>query len=165
MSGDDVKEVNFRYEKCTVERVAAVEALHNIVIPLRYPAGDYARAIESNARTNLAVSWLAYDCDGDSLVGALVCRVEDRSVYILTLAVVATYREQGIGTKLLEHSIKSVLVAGGMRMYAHVQQGNDDALRLYGKKGFVEKELVENYYRRLRPPHAIVVEKCFAGTP
>lgn len=165
----DGDEVTFRYEKCTVERLPAVQALSNIVFPFRYPAADYSRAIQSNV-SNASISWLAYDDtdtgDSASLVGALICRAEsdnnnnDLSIYILTLAVVATYREQGIGTKLLEHGTNAAKETGAVRMYAHVQQGNEDALRLYRKFGFKEKETVENYYRRLRPPHAIIVEKC-----
>lgn len=154
MSGDEaVSSSAFRYENCTVSRIPAVQALHNVVFPIRYPAADYARAIESNA----SLSWLAYD--GESLVGALVCRAEDNRVYILTLAVVATYRELGIGTKLLELGTGAAKENSSKFIYAHVQQGNTDALNLYRKFGFSEKETVRNYYRRLKPPHAIVVEK------
>ena len=44
-------------------------------------------------------------------------------------------------------------------MYAHVWEANVDAVEWYRKKGFQVGELVEGYYRKLRPGGARVVWK------
>lgn len=45
-------------------------------------------------------------------------------------------------------------------VYAHVWERNEDALGWYERRGFVrEDEIVEGYYRKLRPAGAWVVRK------
>jgi ribosomal protein S18 acetylase RimI-like enzyme len=42
----------------------------------------------------------------------------------------------------------------------HVQTSNTDAMKFYGEKfGFERGELVENYYKRIDPPHCYVLRK------
>ncbi len=36
----------------------------------------------------------------------------------------------------------------------HVQTSNEEAIRFYEKQGFRRLGVVENYYKRLDPPHA-----------
>lgn len=45
-------------------------------------------------------------------------------------------------------------------IYAHVWEANEEALGWYGKRGFeVGGEVVEGYYRKLRPSGARVVKR------
>ncbi len=49
---------------------------------------------------------------------------------------------------------------GVKEIYAHVWEANEEALEWYGKRGFVvESEVVEGYYRKLRPSGAKVVRR------
>lgn len=135
--------------------VSALKALHGALFPVRYPDALYTHAVHADAAlVRVAV------VDG-VLVGALVCRVDDTGdMYIVTLGVLAPYRELGIGGALLRHAVGvSARAAGTKRVYAHVQVGNDAGLRLYGRFGFVVRERVLNYYRRITPPHAFIVDK------
>lgn len=46
-------------------------------------------------------------------------------------------------------------------LYAHVWVENQEALEWYAKRGFEKGELVEGYYRRLRPSDAWVFRRRF----
>ena len=99
-------------------------------------------------------------------------------VYIMTLAVLAAYRGHGIGSELLrtvldycqqqqqqqqqqqpgdDGSVKVVVVS---EVVLHVQISNHDAIRFYMEKfDFERGALVENYYRRIDPPHCYLLYK------
>lgn len=87
-------------------------------------------------------------------------------LYIMTLGVLAAYRNHGIGSNM----VKSVLdyyeeekegkFAQIDEIMLHVQTSNEDAMKFYGEKfGFVKGELVENYYKRIDPPHCYILRK------
>ncbi|KAL6721955.1 hypothetical protein ACLMJK_001060 [Lecanora helva] len=116
------------------------------------------------------------------VVGGIQCRLEpipippttsspsqpQQALYIQTLAVLSPYRCLGIATSLLDTVVTTALThyssssAGGCvaEVYAHVWEANTDALEWYRKRGFViEEEVVESYYRKLRPGGARVVRR------
>ncbi|KAB8227840.1 uncharacterized protein BDW43DRAFT_235026 [Aspergillus alliaceus] len=100
------------------------------------------------------------------------------NLYIQTLHLLSPYRGCGIAASLLNSllfsSAPSCLPAGERSTYrvselvrhynvrtvtAHVHEANDEGLKWYIARGFqVEDELVENYYRRLRPSGARIVK-------
>jgi RimJ/RimL family protein N-acetyltransferase len=68
--------------------------------------------------------------------------------------------------KLGEQSLQAVTDAATAstkpqihRIYLHVQSNNDDAIRFYERHGFVKKELVQDYYKRLQPRDAWILER------
>ena len=94
-------------------------------------------------------------------------------VYIMTLAVLAAYRGHGIGSELLRTVLdycrqqqqqqpgdagSAVVVVS--EVVLHVQISNHDAIRFYMEKfDFERGALVENYYRRIDPPHCYLLYK------
>lgn len=46
---------------------------------------------------------------------------------------------------------------------SHVQVSNDDALEFYQKFGFRSVGTKEQYYKRIEPPHAHVLQKDLKG--
>jgi len=93
-----------------------------------------------------------------------------RRLYIMTLGVQAAYRGQGIGSRLLT----SVLDAATRppqcssndpcdldieEIYLHVQTSNADAINFYSKFGFVTREIIKNYYKRIEPPDCYILSK------
>jgi|EP00624_Nannochloropsis_granulata_P001607 ribosomal protein S18 acetylase RimI-like enzyme len=93
-----------------------------------------------------------------------------RRLYIMTLGVQAAYRGQGIGSRLLT----SVLDAAtrpphctnndpyGLdieEIYLHVQTSNADAIHFYSKFGFVTREMIRNYYKRIEPPDCYILSR------
>ena len=99
-------------------------------------------------------------------------------LYIMTLAVLAAYRGRGIGEQLIQSVLDycdrvnqgketddNTSKNGGAprridEIALHVQISNEDAIRFYTKKfGFKQGEMVENYYRRIDPPHCYILSK------
>jgi N-alpha-acetyltransferase 50 len=94
----------------------------------------------------------------------------------MTLAVLAAYRGRGIGSDLLQSVLDycaqqqqqrsstsrdgAVDASPIVEIALHVHVSNNDAIRFYTEKfGFVRGELVENYYRRIDPPHCYLLYK------
>ena len=91
---------------------------------------------------------------------------QPHNLYIQTLAVLAPYRSLGIATALLDAVVSTALTHYACRdvnvkeIYAHVWEANEEALEWYVKRGFeVGEEVVEGYYRKLRPSGARVVRR------
>jgi N-alpha-acetyltransferase 50 len=151
--------------------------------PIQYNERFYLDIVERN---NESLNKFAY-CN-EFVVGAVCARVEvtesdpgKQRLYIMTLAVLAAYRGRGIGSELLQsvldycelqrasavarssnnnNNVSAGEAAPISEIALHVQISNDDAIRFYTEKfGFVQGELVENYYRRIDPPHCYLLYK------
>ena len=85
----------------------------------------------------------------------------EKRIYIMTLGVLAAYRGRTIGAQLIqsildyyENNQSSPELKDVKEIALHVQISNDDALKFYTEKfGFEKGEMVENYYKRIDPPH------------
>ena len=89
-------------------------------------------------------------------------------IYIMTLGVLAAYRGHKIGTKLVQSVLDyyesqkedDKLLAQVDEIMLHVQTSNTDAVKFYCDKfGFEKGALVENYYKRIDPPHCYILSK------
>jgi ribosomal protein S18 acetylase RimI-like enzyme len=103
------------------------------------------------------------------VVGAACARIETmkESDKRRTLGVLAAYRGRDIGTQLIqsildyyEEKKDDALLANVDEIALHVQISNDDAMKFYTTRfGFEKGELVENYYKRIDPPHCYLLYK------
>jgi N-alpha-acetyltransferase 50 len=90
-----------------------------------------------------------------------------KRIYIMTLGVLAAYRGMEIGTQLIqsifdhyEENKENDEYKDVVEISLHVQISNDDAIKFYITRfGFEKGELVENYYRRIDPPHCYKLYK------
>ena len=82
----------------------------------------------------------------------------------MTLGCLAPYRRLGIGTKMLEHVLNIVKEDGHYTsIFLHVQVNNESAIEFYKKFGFNIVETKEQYYKRIEPADAHVLEKFLKG--
>ena len=132
--------------------------------PVQYQEQYYKDVVE---RKNEGLCKFAYW--NGFVVGAACARVENykleddtekQRLYIMTLGVLAAYRGRNIGTQLIQSIFdyfeqnKDGELANVNEMCLHVQINNDDAMNFYTTRfGFEKGEMVENYYRRIDPPH------------
>jgi N-alpha-acetyltransferase 50 len=143
--------------------------INTVAFPIQYNEGFYRDVLKRN---NAELNKFAYS--NEFVIGAVCARVEDvdksgtKRLYIMTLAVLAAYRGRGIGSDLL----RSLLMycetpdARISEIALHVHVSNDDAIRFYTEKfGFTKGPMVENYYRRIDPPHCYLLYKILDESP
>ena len=162
-----------------------------LLLPIRYPDKFYHDAIANTSETSLARVALWNQAEGPRLsksaqnsgadqveklvIGGIQCRVEDvpstprveRQLYIQTLGVLAPYRQLGIATQLLEAVTTTAIqyYDNIVTVYAHVWEANEDALEWYAQRGFtVESEVIQGYYRKLKPNGGRVVRRAIMVT-
>ena len=72
--------------------------------------------------------------------------VSDRSGLLMLVAVDPKYRGRGIGSKLLEETIKIFRKKGTKKVFAHVRESNGKVINFYMKHRFTKKEKLSHYY-------------------
>ena len=83
----------------------------------------------------------------------------------MTLGCLAPYRRLGIGTKMLEHVLKICEEDGKFHsVYLHVQISNEGAIEFYRNFGFEIIETKTQYYKRIDPADAFVLQKTLRPT-
>lgn len=136
--------------------------------PVQYQEKYYKDVVERNNE-----GLCKYAFFSGYVVGAACARLEamdkerDRQrLYIMTLGVLAAYRGRAIGTQLIQSILdhyeenKDGDFANVEEISLHVQISNDDAIKFYTERfGFVKGDMVENYYRRIDPPHCYLLYK------
>lgn len=108
------------------------------------------------------------------VIGAICARIEPcperegRSrLYIMTLGVLAAYRGRGVGRKLVqsvldfyEENKDGKTMSTVDEVALHVQINNADATKFYiDGFGFDKGPMIENYYKRVDPPHCFLLSK------
>ncbi|CAG7854087.1 SubName: Full=Uncharacterized protein {ECO:0000313/EMBL:CCA70028.1} [Serendipita indica DSM 11827] len=104
----------------------------------------------------------------DIPVGTVCSRIEtdeshkEAKLYIMTMGVLAPYRSLGLGTHALKHVLNAASTSTAKpyikAIYLHVQINNEAAKRFYERNGFKEVGVVENYYKKIEPRAAWVME-------
>ncbi|WAR05542.1 NAA50-like protein [Mya arenaria] len=136
----------------TPHNIKQLKKLNQVVFPVTYNDKFYKDVLE--------VGELA------KLVGAVCCRVDtsenQRRLYIMTLGALAPYRRLGIGTVMLDHVLDICTKDGNYdNVFLHVQVNNEGAIKFYEKHGFAIVEEKKNYYKRIEPADAYVLQKTF----
>ncbi len=106
-----------------------------------FPAGMFAYFIK------YSVSLVACEPD-DRVVGFIIGYTSGRGGAVYTLDVHPAHRRKGVGCRLV-HAMEEELWAQGARaVRLEAALENPDAMKLYRKAGYCERELVRNYYGR-----------------
>eukprot|EP00188_Purpureofilum_apyrenoidigerum_P001205 Plantae.Rhodophyta-Purpureofilum_apyrenoidigerum.ctg16460.p1 GENE.Plantae.Rhodophyta-Purpureofilum_apyrenoidigerum.ctg16460~~Plantae.Rhodophyta-Purpureofilum_apyrenoidigerum.ctg16460.p1 ORF type:complete len:174 (+),score=27.11 Plantae.Rhodophyta-Purpureofilum_apyrenoidigerum.ctg16460:226-747(+) len=157
------------FGKVTEKNVEQLQRLNTALFPVRYNEKFYRDAI---AAPEGFVQLAYYQ---GVLVGAVLVRKEARieggeKLYIMTLGVLAPYRERGIGNQLLNHVFElcrtSKLCQNVQEIYLHVHTANEEAIQFYKKRGFGVVETIEHYYKRgVEPPNCYLLSKKLDDTP
>jgi ribosomal protein S18 acetylase RimI-like enzyme len=157
-----VKRVSIELGDLTQHNLKQLKVLNRDVFPVAYNEKFYKDLLGAGELCKLAY------CN-DIVVGAVCCRIDltenRRRLYIMTLGVLAKYRELGLGTLMLEHVFKICEREGNIdSIYLHVQVNNDTALSFYKKFGFEIISTATEYYRRLEPCDAYLLERSLKKT-
>ncbi|KXJ25217.1 N-alpha-acetyltransferase 50 [Exaiptasia diaphana] len=146
----------------TVHNIKQLKKLNSVVFPVTYNEKFYKDVLEGGELAKLAYY-------NDIVVGGVCCRVDKtedgRRLYIMTLGCLAPYRRLGIGTLMLEHVLKICEKDGNIdNIYLHVQISNQGAIDFYKGFGFEIIETKKQYYKRIDPADAYVLQKTLKKT-
>jgi len=164
-SGDTSKKsasVQIDLGEITQHNIKVLKKVNQVVFPVVYHDNFYKDVLEAGELAKLAFY-------NDIVVGAVCCRNDTSSttngeaskkLYIMTLGCLAPYRRLGIGTVMVQHVMDIVEKDGNYdSIFLHVQVNNDDAINFYKNFGFDIVETKEQYYKRIEPADAYVLEK------
>jgi len=92
--------------------------------------------------------WVAEDRRMGKIVGHLCAAIGQggQTGWMLNTAVLAHYRRQGVGRRLMEQGMAELRAAGVQRVLVTAEPENEAALRLYEKFGFQPVRLEPDYY-------------------
>lgn len=144
----------------TPHNIKQLKRLNQVVFPVSYNDKFYKDVLEVGELAKLAYF-------NDIVVGAVCCRIDidtdnskSRRLYIMTLGCLAPYRRLGIGTKMVEHVLDICEKDANFdAVFLHVQVNNDSAINFYKNFGFEIAEEKENYYKKIEPANAYVLQK------
>ena len=83
---------------------------------------------------------------GAELAGFVVSRIAADQAEILSIAVAAAYRGQGLAHKMLDVHLRRLAGYGVATVFLEVDERNEPARRLYAGFGFAEVGRRESYY-------------------
>ncbi|KAI8040023.1 probable N-acetyltransferase san [Drosophila suzukii] len=146
----------------TPHNIKQLKKLNTVVFPVSYNDKFYVDVLEAGELAKLAYY-------NDIVVGAVCCRIDttenQRRLYIMTLGCLSPYRRLGIGTVMFEHIMNFAEKDGNFdSIFLHVQINNDGAIEFYKKFGFEIVDTKEQYYKRIEPADAHVLQKALRRT-
>ena len=74
-------------------------------------------------------------------------RIESRKVRIMLFGVLPEFRNRGVGKKLLDAFRLRAMMEGNISVVLEVRTTNEAARRFYRRNGFMETDILRNYYR------------------
>ncbi len=128
--------------KMTLDDLEQVVAIDQISFSLPWPPRSFRFELTDNPASRC---WVA-ELDG-RVVGMLVAWLIVDEIHIATIAAHPGFRKQGIGEKLLSHTLQSAKDEGAVSSFLEVRESNTAALELYRKFGYVEDGRREGYYK------------------
>ncbi len=128
--------------KMTLDDVQQVIAIDQISFSLPWPVSSFRYELTENLASRC---WVA-ELDG-RVAAMLVAWLIVDEIHIATIATHPDFRKQGIGEKLLLHTLQSAKADGAVSSFLEVREGNDAAIMMYRKLGYVESGRRAGYYK------------------
>ena len=90
---------------------------------------------------------VACDVTGEVVGFISAVKEQGRRVRIMLFGVRPEYRNQGIGRMLLDNLRMKALLEGNISISLEVRTSNEDARRFYRRNGFMETDILHQFYR------------------
>ncbi|EIW83137.1 N-acetyltransferase NAT13 [Coniophora puteana RWD-64-598 SS2] len=149
------------FASLTPNNLGTVRKLNSVLFPIRYSDKYYQDILRPEVEEFCQLIYY-----NDIPVGNICCKLEDKDgeqcLYLMTMGILAPYRSRTLGSQ----SLQRILDAAAShtkpkitRIYLHVQVSNETAKRFYERHGFKETGVHENYYKRIEPKNAWILER------
>jgi len=134
--------MNFLIRKMTLDDIPVVVELDQISFSLPWPERPFRFEIADNP---VARCWVA-EVDG-RVVGMVVGWLLVDEIHIATIATHPDFRRQGIGRKLLSHTLRHALEEGAQSSFLEVRASNLGAQEMYRQFGYEPSGRRKRYYK------------------
>lgn len=166
------------------EHIGAYMRMTALLLPIPYPKKFFEETIEDAVTSSICLIALWAEPAGDILkqkvVSGIRCRLlapslslplpqarsqedvsdEAPSLYIAALTTLAPYRGHGLASALFHCVLSRAIRQYGITtVTAHRWEANEDARGWYVSHGFNEVGFAHDYYRRLKPSGAFLLER------
>jgi ribosomal-protein-alanine N-acetyltransferase len=131
-----------KIRKMTVDDLEQVIAIDQMSFSLPWPARSFRFELTDNLASRC---WVA-DLDG-RVAGMAVAWLIVDEIHVATIAIHPDFRGHGLGEKLLLQVLKSAKEEGAVSSFLEVREGNNPAITLYRKFGYVESGRRKGYYK------------------
>lgn len=162
----------------TEDNVSQFRRLVTVLLPATYTDKFYAETLADEVISSVSrlALWKDEAGDGGKVVAGIRCKVfvsslaettkgakdapDEPSLYISTIGTLAPFRNHGLATMLLRDVMwRAVQDYGISTVTAHVWEANEEARAWYAKLGFEEAKYEADYYRKLRPMGAWLLQR------
>jgi ribosomal-protein-alanine N-acetyltransferase len=134
--------MNLLIRKMMLEDIPAVVELDRIAFSLPWPERSFRFEVADNP---VARCWVA-EVD-DRLVGMVVAWLLVDEIHIATIATHPDFRRQGIGRKLLSHTLRRAIEDGAQSSFLEVRASNLGAQEMYRQFGYEPTGRRKRYYK------------------
>ncbi len=142
---------------CIIRRCDPTDIIPVMEINLKTLPEHYSDYFYESLLDELPEAFLIAEISG-KLIGYIMCKTEYgfsnfkklgfvKKGHVVSVAVIDEHRGKGIGSELVNESLKGVKMRQCGEMYLEVRCSNTDAVRLYEKLGFSINQRLKTYYR------------------
>jgi len=142
---------------CIIRRCDPTDIIPVMEINLKTLPEHYSDYFYESLLDELPEAFLIAEISG-KLIGYIMCKMEYgfsnfkklgfvKKGHVVSVAVIDEHRGKGIGSELVNESLKGVKMRQCGEMYLEVRCSNNDAVRLYEKLGFSIIQRLKAYYR------------------
>ena len=142
---------------CIIRRCDPIDIIPVMEINLKTLPEHYSDYFYESLLDELPEAFLVAEISG-KLIGYIMCKTEYgfsnfkklgfvKKGHVVSVAVIDEHRGKGIGSELVNESLKGVKMRQCGEMYLEVRCSNNDAVRLYEKLGFSINQRLKTYYR------------------
>lgn len=140
------------FRRCELGDIIPVMEINLRTLPEHYSDYFYESLI-----AELPEAFVVAEISG-KIIGYIMCKMEYgfsnfkklgfvKKGHVVSVAVIDEHRGKGIGSELVNESLKGVKMRQCGEMYLEVRCSNNDAVRLYEKLGFSINQRLKTYYR------------------
>jgi len=152
------------FASLTPNNLGTVRKLNSVLFPIKYSEKFYDDILQPEVEDFCKLIYY-----NDVPVGTICCRLENKDsvvkLYLMTMGVLAPYRSRKLGSKSLELILSAASERSEHKIdkiYLHVQVSNPEAKKFYERHGFEEVEIHKNYYKKISPHDAWVLERVLS---
>jgi len=154
--------------QCAVRRAELGDLIPVMEINLKTLPEHYSDYFYESLLAELPEAFIVGEIQG-KLVGYIMCKTEYgfsnfkklgfvKKGHVVSVAVLDEHRRKGIGRVLVEEAINGVKSKKCDELYLEVRCSNSDAVRLYEKMGFINKQRLKSYYRDGEDAYLMAIE-------